>query len=256
MQKRDFSERTSTLICGGAFKQIPYYTEADEDFRKSNAGDILPDIIADLEAAAAGLPATQSEVGRATSGAANAYLGKARLHAGDFAGAKQAFDAVINSGQYSLAPCFQDNFNASTDNSSESLIAVQFSVNDGDPGAANGNYGTRLGFPHSGSPFGCCGFNQPSQDLVNAFKTDANGLPLIDGADITAGDFVDPRLDLSVGRDDVPYWDHGTHQPEWIRDRNFGGPYSPKKMQYWASQSSDFSSASSPGAWGPQSNRH
>jgi len=233
------------------FRQIPYYTEADEDFRKSNAGDILPDIIADLEAAVNGLPLTQADVGRVSRGAAQAYLGKARLFGGDFSGAKAAFDAVVNSGVYALAPCFQDNFNAETENSSETLIAVQFSVNDGDPGANNGNYGTRLGFPHSGSPFGCCGFNQPSQDLVNAFKTDANGLPLIDGSDIAAGDNVDPRLDLSVGRDDVPYYDHGLHKPDWIRDRNFGGPYSPKKMQYWASQA-DFSSAASPGAWGPQ----
>jgi len=233
------------------FGAIPYYTEDDADFRKSNAADILPDIIADLEAAAAGLPATQSEVGRATSGAANAYLGRAQLFAGNFAAAKTALDKVVGSGQYSLAPCFQDNFNAAQDNSNESIFAVQFSTNDGDPGANNGNYGTRLGFPHSGSPFGCCGFNQPSQDLVNSYKTDANGLPLIDGTDVSAGDNVDPRLDLSVGRDDVPYWDHGVHNPTWIRDRNFGGPYSPKKTQYWASQP-EFSSSTSPGAWGPQ----
>ena len=234
-----------------AFKNVPYYTEADEDFRKSNDQDILPMIISDLEDAVSGLPASQSEVGRATRGAAQAYLGRVRLFAGDFAGAKSALDQVVGSGQYSLVDCFNDNFNAATDNNSESIFAIQFSVNDGDPGANNGNYGTRLGFPHSGSPFGCCGFNQPSQDLVNAYKTDANGLPLIDGADITAADNVDPRLDWTAGRDDVPYYDHGLHAPNWIRDRNFGGPYSPKKTQYRADQN-QFNSSSSPGAWGPQ----
>ncbi len=234
------------------FRAIPYYTEDDEDFRKANDQDILPNIIADLETAVNGLPQTQAEAGRASKPAAQGLLGRARLFAKDYSGAKAALDAVVNSGQFSLTPCFQDNFNASTDNSSESIFAVQFSVNDGNPGAQNGNYGTRLGFPHSGSPFGCCGFNQPSQDQVNQYKTDENGLPLIDGSDVTADDFVDPRLDLSIGRDDVPYWDHGTHQPDWIRDRNFGGPYSPKKQQYWASQSADFSSASAAGAWGPQ----
>ena len=234
------------------FGAVPYYVESDEDFRKSNATDILPEIIADFEAAANGLPVTQAEVGRASKGAANALLGRAQLFAGNYSAAKNALDAVVNSGQYSLTPCFQDNFNAEGDNSSESVFAVQFSVNDGDPGANNGNYGTRLGFPHSGSPFGCCGFNQPTADLVNAFKTDASGLPLIDGTDVGAGDFVDPRLDLSVGRDDVPYWDHGTHAPSWIRDRNFAGPFSPKKMQYWASHSASFSSQSAAGAWGPQ----
>jgi len=233
------------------FGAIPFFTEDDSEFRKSNATDILPDIIADLEIAASGLPVSQAEVGRASRGAANAYLGRAQMFAGNFAAAKAALDQVVNSGQYALNACFQDNFNAATDNSAESVFAVQFSTNDGDPGANNGNYGTRLGFPHSGSPFGCCGFNQPTQDLVNAFKVDASGMPLIDGTDISGDDFVDPRLDLSVGRDDVPFWDHGTHNPTWIRDRNFAGPYSPKKTQYFGSQP-EFNSAATPGAWGPQ----
>ncbi len=233
------------------FKNIPYYVETDDDFRKPNGTDILPDIISDLETAVNGLPASQAEVGRATKGAAQAYLGKAKLFAGDFTGAKAAFDAVVNSGQYSLTPCFHDNFNAAKDNNSESIFAVQFSVNDGDPGANNGNYGTRLGFPHSGSPFGCCGFNQPSADLANAYLVDDNGLPVSDAGDVALGRTVDPRLDWTVGRDNVPYYDHGTHQPEWIRDRNFGGPYSPKKTQYHSDQG-QFSSAASAGAWGPQ----
>ena len=233
------------------FGAVPFFTEDDLEFRKSNAADILPDIIADFTVAAQGLPASQAEVGRASAGAAWAYLGRAQMFAGNFSEAKAALDQVVNSGQYALNPCFQDNFNAATDNSAESVFAVQFSTNDGDPNADNGNYGTRLGFPHSGSPFGCCGFNQPSQDLVNAFKVDASGLPLIDGTDITSEDFVDPRLDLSVGRDDVPFWDHGTHNPTWIRDRNFAGPYSPKKTQYFSSQP-EFNSAATPGAWGPQ----
>lgn len=234
-----------------AFKNIPYYTEDDVDFRKANNEDILPKVIADLQIAVNGLPVNQSEVGRATKGAAQAYLGKVYMFAGQYNEAKAQLSAVVSSGKYALNDCFHDNFNAAKDNSAESIFAVQFSVNDGDPNANNANYGTRLGYPHSGSPFGCCGFNQPSQDLVNSFKTDANGLPLIGGADVSAGSFVDPRLDWTVGRDDVPYYDHGLHNPTWIRDRNYGGPYSPKKTQYHADQE-NFSSAASAGAWGPQ----
>ena len=233
------------------FKNIPYYVETDQDFRKSNDSDILPAIITDLETAVSGLPVSQGEVGRATKGAAQAYLGKVKMFAGDYAGAKAAFDAVVNSGQYSLTDCFHDNFNAATDINSEAMLAVQFSVNDGDPGANNANYGTRLGFPHSGSPFGCCGFNQPSADLVNSYLVDDNGLPMSNAGDVALGSTVDPRLDWTVGRDNVPYYDHGTHQPEWIRDRNFGGPYSPKKTQYHSDQN-QFNSAASAGAWGPQ----
>lgn len=232
------------------FKSIPYYTEDDFDFRKSNDQDPMPSIIADLQTAVNSLPASFPEVGRATRGAAQAYLGKAYLHNGQFAEAKAQLSAVVSSGQYGLNPCFYDNFNADTDNSIESIFAVQYSVNDGDPNANNANYGTRLGFPHGGSPFGCCGFNQPSADLVNAYATDENGLPT-DGGDVTVGSRVDPRLDWTVGRDDVPYYDYGAHAPGWIRDRSFGGVYSPKKTQYTAAQV-QFSSANSPGAWGPQ----
>ena len=138
----------------------------------------MGDIIADFQVAVNNLPSTFPEVGRANRGAAQAYLGKAYLHNQQFAEAREQLSAVVNSGQYALNPCFYDNFNAATDNSSESVFAVQFSTNDGDPNARNGNWLTRLGFPHGGSPFGCCGFNQPSADLANAFRTDEAGLPI------------------------------------------------------------------------------
>lgn len=44
---------------------------------------------------------------------------------------------------------------------------------------------------------------------------------------------VDPRLDWSVGRRGIPYWDWGIHTgSDWIRDQSFAGPYSPKKQVY------------------------
>lgn len=235
------------------FRNVPYYTEADLDFRKPNNTDIMPDIIADFQLAINNLPASFPEVGRANRTAAQAYLGKAFLHNGQFAEAREQLSAVVNSGQYALNSCFYDNFNAATDNSSESVFAVQFSVNDGDPNANNGNWLTRLGFPHGGSPFGCCGFNQPTADLANAFRTDATGLPIpvTEGPDLAVGMSVDPRLDWTLGRDDVPYYDFGMHNSAWVRDRSFGGVYSPKKTQYQESQN-EFNSSASPGAWGPQ----
>jgi hypothetical protein len=235
------------------FRNVPYYTEEDFDFRKANNEDIIPRIVADFQTAINNLPTSFSEVGRANRTAAQAYLGKVFMHNGQFAEAREQLSAVVNSGQYALNPCFYDNFNAATDNSVESIFAVQYSVNDGDPNANNGNYGTRLGFPHSGSPFGCCGFNQPSADLANAFRTDEAGLPIpvTQGEDLAVGMTVDPRLDWTVGRDDVPYYDYGLHNPTWIRDRSFAGVYSTKKAQYQAAQT-EFNSANSPGAWGPQ----
>ena len=83
---------------------------------------------------------------------------------------------------------------------------------------------------------GCCGFHQPSYNLVNAFKVDNNGLPLLDtfnDEDLKPGDFVDPRLDWTVGRDSVPYLNWGMPDPSWPRDREYSGPFSPKKNAYY-----------------------
>ncbi len=52
---------------------------------------------------------------------------------------------------------------------------------------------------------------------------------------------VDPRLDWSVGRRGIPYWDWGVHTgSDWIRDQTYGGPYSPKKQVYKKSQEGKF----------------
>ena len=218
------------------WKNIPYYTEADDDFRKGNTADVMPNIQADIEAAINALPETQAQAGRVTKWTAKAYLGKTQIWAGDYAAAKNTLDDVVNNGPYDLQPCFRSVFDVSQENGPETIFAYQASSNDGDGNGNNGNRNDRLNFPHSGSPFGCCGFHQPSQNLVNAYKVDANGLPFLDGsfnnADVTADDAVDPRLDWTVGRDGVPFLDWGLHAPEWIRDRAWAGPYSTKKNVY------------------------
>jgi len=222
------------------WKNIPYYTEEDTDFRKPNTEDIFPNIIADFEAAVASLPVSQSQVGRATKGAANAYLGKAHLYNQNFSAAKEALDQVVNSGQYALSPCFHDIFSIGQENGPEMVFSIQASVNDGTTEGQNGNFGDRLNFPHGGSPFGCCGFHQPTQNLVNAHKVDDNGLPLFDSfneSDLVDGEAVDPRLDWTVGRDGIPFLDIGVHEPSWIRARSFQGPFSPKKFSYESGQS-------------------
>jgi hypothetical protein len=219
------------------WKNIPYYTEADEDFRKSNVGtDALPLIIADLDAAINLLPEEQAQVGRATRWTAKAIKGRVQMYQGDYAGALNTLRDVVDNGPYMLEENFHDVFDVGHSNGPETVLAYQASVNDGNPNGENGNRNDRLNFPHSGAPVGqCCGFHQPTQNLVNVFKVDANGLPFLDGswndADLTASDPVDPRLDWTAGRDDVPFLDWGLHAPGWIRDRNWAGPYSPKKNQ-------------------------
>jgi hypothetical protein len=58
---------------------------------------------------------------------------------------------------------------------------------------------------------------------------------------------VDPRLDWTVGRRGIPYWDWGVHTgSDWIRDQSYGGPYSPKKQVY---KKSDVGKYTETGNW-------
>jgi starch-binding outer membrane protein, SusD/RagB family len=221
---------------------IPYYYETDTDFRKTNQGVNAPALIAqDLDSAIAYLPATprNGEKGRVTSWTAKAYKGRLQVYTGQFAAAVTTLTDVKNNGPYALQPDFHQVWSGFPQyaDGPETILAYQASVNDGEPNGNNGNYGERLNFPY-GLGF-CCGFHQPSQNLVNFFQVDAAGLPLAltsatwnaNSANFAANTTtpVDPRLDWTVGRDFVPYKDWGLHNPTFIRDIAYSGPYSPKK---------------------------
>jgi hypothetical protein len=226
---------------------IPYYTEEDTDFRKPNSVDALPLILNDLDEAIGLLPTSQNDVGRVTQWTAKAYKGRVQMFAEDYAGALTTLRDVVNNGPYALEANFARVWTGfeQYSNGPETILAYQASANDGEPNGTNANYGQRLNFPHSGSPFGCCGFHQPSQNMVNTFLVDASGLPLelsdpanwnarntnLDATASAALD-LDPRLDWTVGRDGVPYKDWGPHESGWIRAPAYGGPYSSKKVAY------------------------
>jgi len=113
-------------------------------------------------------------------------------------------EEIVAKGNYKLATNFHDNFKASTNNNSESIFEVQYSVNDGAPGGENGNIGSTLNYPYGGGGITtCCGFFQPSQNLVNAFQTDADGLPLLT-------DFNNEDVTNDMGIDAYSEWKSGT----------------------------------------------
>ena len=221
---------------------IPYYYETDTDYRKTNQGVNAPALIsADLDSAIAYLPATprNGQKGRVTSWTAKAYKGRLQVYTGNYAAALLTLRDIQTAGPYGLQPDFRQVWTGvkSYYDGPETILAYQASVNDGEPNGNNGNYGERLNFPY-GAGF-CCGFHQPSQNLVNFFLVDANGLPValtnpnwnVSNAKLAANTTipVDPRLDWTVGRDGVPYKDWGKHDSTFIRDVANGGPYSPKK---------------------------
>ena len=228
---------------------IPYYREDDTDFRKANltSAQVITELMADLDAAIGLLPTSprNGQVGRATQWTAKAYKGRLQMYAGQYMAALTTLGEIRASGPYRLELSFDrvwTGFQAFA-NGPETIFAFQASANDGESNGNNANFGERLNFPHSGSPFGCCGFHQPSQNLVNFYVTDAaTGLPLAltdanwnaRNTTLTAGTTptnptVDPRLDWTAGRDGVPYKDWGAHGPSWIRSPSYGGPYSAKK---------------------------
>jgi len=246
---------------------IPYYREDDTDFRKANetSTEAIADIIKDLDAAIALLPATPRDKGRAGQWTAKAYKGRVQVYAGQYPAAITTLTDVKNSGPYKLETSFDHvwtGFHAFY-NGPETIWAYQASVNDGQTDGNNGNFGERLNFPYSGSHFGCCGFNQPSYNLVNMYRVDAAGLPLAlsapntwnsDGNPFEGGNLapVDPRLDWTVGRNGVPYKDWGLDKvtnggDSWVRDVGNGGPYTPKKNAHeFASGAEQLS-----GGWAP-----
>jgi hypothetical protein len=232
------------------FKFIPYVDETVTDFRLTNDTDIFPNIEADFLDAIAKLPEASSvSSGRATKGAAQAYLARAYMYIGDYAKAKPLLQTVISSGKYGLTNNFHDNFDPATQNNPEMIFAFKASVNDGAGESANGNWGDRLNAPHSSIVTECCGFHQPSQNLVNAFKVDATtGLPQFTTFNNVnfdqATDFVDPRLDWTVGRTGTPYLDWGPHQDAWIRDGGYCGYFAPKKNIFAKAQKGTLSTAS------------
>lgn len=237
------------------WNKVPYIDEKTTQY--DNKTDIWPQIEADFKAAYDNLPATQPLVGKANKWAAAAYLAKVYMYEHKFAEAKALYDVIIAEGitsngkKYDLQDQYWKNFDAGFENSAEAVFSQQTAATGIVTASAETSY--ELAYPYGGD-FGCCGFYQPSYNLVNAFKTNAAGLPFLDGSyndvnlksdegvksdepftnDVTTP--LDPRLDWTVGRRGVPYYDWGLHPGRnWVRDQAYAGAFSPKKHVYKAS---------------------
>jgi starch-binding outer membrane protein, SusD/RagB family len=247
------------------FKNIPYITEAmssDDILKESNVkyknDELWNKIAEDFQFAIDNLPNKQAQLGRANKISASAYLAKLRLY--------QAYEQddthkvvninktrlqevvtltqqVISSGQYGLQPDFAENFIAETENGPESVFAIQYSINDG-TAVGRISYVTGLNYPHGAPQYGCCGFHAPSQNLANAYKTNANGLPLMDTFNEKNVDFntdtVDPRVDHTIGIDGHPYKYDNTRpfSTSWVRDPGVYGFFHTMKEQQLSTSAS------------------
>ena len=252
------------------YNKIPYFDEnvAIDDYTKIpnnqyTRDQILGMIAQEFSDAATMLPETQAEKGRVNKYVALAYQAKVKLY--------QAYeqneqthavtsintsllnevvdlcDRVISSGKYNLLADFQHLDLVAYENGVESVFAVQYSMNDGSTSAGRINWSNLLNTPQG--PYSGDGFFLPSQNLINAYKTDANGLPLFstfndDDYDVIVFDAagnaintnissnIDPRLDFVVGRPNIR-WKTYTNTPcmnTWVRDQGAYGYHCSKRF--------------------------
>ena len=248
------------------YKNIPIFDEnatAEDILKVSN--DLSNDeswnrIAADFQFAVDNLPETQKDAARATKYAAQGYLAKLRLYQAYEQDEKHKVlrinaarlqevvtltQAVISSGKFSLSADIANNFLPETENGPESVFAIQFTINDGTT-AGRLSYEDGLNYPHGAPQYGCCGFHAPSQNLVNAHTTDANGLPNFDSFNNGIADLntvtVDPRLDHTVAIDGHPY-KYDPAKPfsnSWVRDPGVYGNFHSMRFQQAATSSSYF----------------
>lgn len=234
------------------YKSVPYIDEtvSTEDILSVSNAELtdqeLWDRIADdFRFARTNLPQSQAQVGRANSLSASAFLAKTLLYQAyeqdelhnviniDRTKLEEVVsltDEIIASGQYALEDDFAKNFLWEYENGRESVFAIQRSMDDGTPDG-RGSWPTALNNPHGTPLFGCCGFHVPTQNFVNAFKTDAEGLPLFNTFNnsdyVTALDAVDPRLDHTVAMPGKPYkYDPNIiYSQDWARAPAVYGAY-------------------------------
>ena len=218
------------------FKKIPFVNKLnmeEDDYNNLSNTEYNNDegwqqIINDLEDAYNVLPAIQTDKGRPTKAACAAFLAKVYLYKAyrqDDVNTNQVTSIAEADLQkvleytapniyrgYGLETDLHNNFRPEEqyENGKESLWAIQYSRNDGTV-YGNLNFSNRLIVPcipkvHDSG----CDFYKPSHNLVDAYRTNSDGLPLLDNfadVDYTVGSTqtVDPRLFVTVGVPGTPY---------------------------------------------------
>ncbi len=238
------------------YLQVPYIDENTEDPTMVPNDHVLwSEIEADLNYAKDNLPNSwPGEPGRVTQWAAKSLLAYVYMFQKKWSDAKPLLIDVkdngisVNGSPLGLTTTYEMNILARGNNNNESIWEIQYIVNDGSDGSHNANWGDALNFPYT---FACCGFHQPTQNFVNAFKTGADGHPMFDNfdaSDVTpnaygsnyststltkyTGGSLDPRVDLIVGRPGAPFLDFGILDPSWVREVSNGGPYLNQKNMW------------------------
>lgn len=182
-----------------AFGDVPLRMHLPKDATEYNIPRTPKDqvwtaIEQDLTDAEATLPPSYSgpDVGRATKGAAQALHAKVALYQKKWADVVSYTNKVIQSGLYSLYPDFEKQYRIPNENNSESIYEIQATYLPGNPDASNSQY-CQIQQPRGGFDGNGWGYNNPTQDLADAFEPDdprLNGTILFRGSTSAEGDLI------------------------------------------------------------------
>lgn len=225
------------------FRTFPFI---DENVQAGTEGEVANNlseselwnlIIQDLSEGTS-IPTAGQDAGRINENVANALLAKAYILQNKYTEALDAANKVINSGAFQLVGDLEGLYSdPAQERAGENIFAFEASIGGGAESNVIFNWGDIWVAPSNGPYGGGDGFQRPSQNLVNSFKVDANGLPLFDTFNDQTLDPedkvtpVDPRLDLAIGRPGIRWKDFTTTPQtiEWARSEAVYGPYVKKK---------------------------
>lgn len=222
------------------FKHIPYLEEDSDPFTASNRqyseAEIWKKIEDDFKFAYDNLPTSQDEKGRLNKYTAAAMLAKLYMELGEHNSVITMTDFIML-GNYGLEGEFENLTKLEAENGPEAVFTIQFSTANN---FANHNWGDLLNVTQSpgmdgGGYANGDDFYLGSQDLVNAYRTDNNGLPLFDtynDVDVVNGQYsgsLDPRVDFTVGRIGIPWKGTALYAENWIRSADYYPGFSCKK---------------------------
>ena len=219
------------------YKYLPYLTENSDPNTVSNTeysqADIYTFITNDLKEAFDQMSEKPVSAGRVGKYAAAALLAKVFAQQCKWAETEYWAKVVIDCGQYELYDNYLDMSKIDFNNQKESILAIQCSTANNN---AHINWSNLLNTTYSdGDLFGTGDdFFLGSQNLVDAFRTDENGLPYLNNdepAEHISNSYsgnVDPRLDFTVGRIGIPFRGY-TYTQGWCRAYDIYGEYSGKK---------------------------
>lgn len=221
------------------FKYIPYIDESvvgttaefeavpNREKDQPNDQYLWARIVADFKKAEDLLPMTQEDKGRITKNAATAMVARSLMF---MAYEQNEKHQVVNINKdylkealtylnkltdqegttLDLCNDFGTNFVIESDNlTKESIWEIQYSIKDDSRTGGKINRSEGLNHPWQWAGFLCCDFHHVSYTMANAFKTDANGLPMFDNYnDDCYGDYIKD----ANGSDDIAKVDNGNKE--------------------------------------------